>query len=134
MKFAAVACALAIVAGALVFVFQPFSSSPPGSSASRTAYSFAFALDHHNFGRACSYLSDKQRGPDCPAGFTYNAGMSMMLAGIDLFAGMHVVPGSAKPGKNGAVVYEVTSPEIPPTVITVEQQKSSGLWRVVKIG
>ena len=119
--------------GALVLWFQPFAHEPVGSSASRTAHSFAYALAHHNFGRACSYIAQKQRGRDCDVGFTYNAGVPMLLGGVDIFAGTHVVAGSRVDNPDGSVTYKVASEEIPPTPIRIEQQ-DNGRWRVVEIG
>lgn len=134
MKFAAAAGLLALVAGAFVLAFQPFTGDKPGSSPDRTVYSFAYALGHSNFGRACSYMADKQRGGQCAAGFVYNAGINMAMFGVDVFKGMRVVPGSRVDKPNGQVVYKVRSKEIPPAKVTVAKQKSSGLWRVVRIG
>ena len=96
MKFAAAAGLLALVAGAFVLAFQPFTGDKPGSSPSRTIYSFAYALGHSNFGRACSYMADKVRRPDCAAGFVYNAGVNMGMFGVDIFDGMRVMPGSRR--------------------------------------
>lgn len=135
MKYAALAGLLAVVAGALVLVFQPFSSSPPGSSASRTIYSFAYALSHHNFGRACSYLAQDVRGAkqDCAAGLDANGALNLVMFGADIWAGMKVIPGSAHENKNGSITYKIRSDEIPPVAVRVAKQKS-GNWRVVRIG
>lgn len=135
MKPALAAGLAAVLFGALVLIVQPFSTSPPGSSASRTVYSFAYALEHHNYGRACSYLNDamRGRGASCRLGLESNAAMGMMF-GADLWDHMHVVAGSRRDLADGSVTYKVASSQIQPTRVTVAKQKASGKWRVVKIG
>jgi len=135
VKHALSAGLAAALLGCLVFAFQPFQNSPPGSSAKRTIYSFAFALGHHNYGRACSYMADKIRGadPNCPIGLQSSAAMALMF-GADVYAHMRVVPGSEKVNKDGSVTYKIRSDEIPPVAIRVAKQKSSGKWRVTRIG
>lgn len=128
MKYALLAGLAALLFGGLVLAFQP--SSPPGSSPDRTAYSFAAALKRHNFGRACSYYSQKTRGRACAQSLAVYVGQIASFFGQDIVDGMHVVAGSKTANKDGSFTYKIQAKGGPAQNIRVVKQPT-GNWRVV---
>jgi hypothetical protein len=106
--------------------------APRGSSADRTAYSFVYAVAHHNFGRACSWYEEKYRGPaaECGASLSAYVGQIAAMFGVDVATGMHVVPGSKRENKDGSFTYGIASKEGGKSTIRVAQG-DNGKWRVV---
>jgi hypothetical protein len=130
VKYALLAGLAALLFGGLVLAFQP--SSKPGSSPDRTAYSFAAALKRHNFGRACSYYSQKTRGDAaaCAQSVAIYVGQIASFFGADIVEDMHIVPGSKTANKDGSYTYKMVAKGGQPQPLRVAKQ-ASGKWRVV---
>lgn len=137
MKLAAAAGLVAVLAGAAVLAFQPFSGTGnPGSSPERTVYSAVYSLKHKNFGRFCSYLTQSYRGEPaaCAAGNAGGWGMNAVFFNVDIFGeDTHVVAGSRVQVDENTVTFKVQLSAIPdPYVFTVKKQPS-GKWRIASI-
>lgn len=129
----AATCGLLVGAGSGYEAGRP--DNGPGSSASRTAYSFVYALKHANFGRACSYVADSQKlqGNDaCGQGMLGNAAMGMLLFGGYVWGDVRIMPGSERVISPTEVVYVIEGEVVGKALMHVVKGES-GKWRIVSI-
>lgn len=111
--------------------FTLTDSGAPGSSPDRTVYSFASSIAHHNFGRTCSWYSQKMRGNAamCAQSLAIYVGQTAAVFGVDIADGMHVVPGSKHLNNDGSYTYKIAAKDGGESPIRVAKQ-ANGKWRV----
>jgi len=137
-RYAPWALSAALVAALAITIGFTDTNFAPGSSADRTVYSAVYSLKAKNFGRFCSYLEQKFRGPaDVCATTNASQWAGGTMLGIDLFAGAEVLADYKIVVSDDTVTYVVQLPALAQYDaqyyrFTVKRQES-GKWRITKI-